>query len=103
MDSAAAHSPMRYLISTLVLAALVAVLAGCGGGGSGSGDVPSDAVAKVGDQTITQEQFNQLLDQAKRSYESQKRPFPKPGTPEYQTLKNQAVAYLVQRAEFADE
>ena len=94
---------MRYLVTTLLFAALVAVLAGCGGGGGSSSNVPSDAVAQVGGQTITQEQFNQLLDQAKRSYQSQKRPFPKAGTPEYQTLKNQAIAYLVQRAEFASE
>jgi len=93
---------MRYLTTTFLLAALVAVLAGCGGGG-GNGDVPSDAVAKVGDQTITQAQFTALIDQAKRSYKSQKRPFPKVGTPEYQALKDQAVAYLVQRAEFAEE
>ena len=38
--------------------------------------------------------------------QTQKRAFPKAGTPEYETLKNQAVQYLVQRAEFqqkADE
>jgi parvulin-like peptidyl-prolyl isomerase len=85
----------------LLLAALAAVLAACGGGGGG--DVPNDAVAKVGDRTITQAQFDALLEQAKRSYVSQKRAFPKAGTPEYQTLKNQAVQYLVQRVEFAQE
>jgi foldase protein PrsA len=74
-------------------------LAGCGG----SGSVPSDAVAKVGDQKITRQQFDTLLEQAKRSYKSQKRAFPGPGTPEYKTLLNQAVQYLVQRAEFAEE
>jgi parvulin-like peptidyl-prolyl isomerase len=87
----------------LLLAALAAVLAACGGGGGGGGNVPNDAVAKVGDRTITQQQFDALLNQAKRSYESQKRAFPKAGTPEYQTLKNQAVQYLVQRVEFAQE
>ena len=91
---------MRYLTNMLLLAALAAVLAACGGGG---GDVPNDAVAQVGDRTITQAQFDALLQQAKRSYVSQKREFPKAGTPEYQTLKNQAVQYLVQRVEFAQE
>ena len=93
---------MRYLTNMLLIAALAAVLAACGGGGGG-GDVPNDAVAKVGDTTITQQQFDALLAQAKRSYVSQKRAFPKAGTPEYQALKNQAVQYLVQRAEFAQE
>ena len=41
-----------------------------------------------------------MLAQAKKSYQSQKRAFPKAGTEEYQTLKNQAVAFLVQRVEF---
>src|SRR5204862_5256315 len=59
--------------------------------------------AKVGDQTITKAQFDQLINQAKQSYQSQKRPFPKPGSTEYDQLKNQAVGYLVQRAEFAQE
>jgi foldase protein PrsA len=91
---------MRYLTTTVLVAALAAVLAGCGGGG---GDVPSGAVAKVGGQTITQDQFNALLEQAKKSYKTQKRPFPAAGSQEYQTLKNQAVQYLVQRIEFAQE
>jgi parvulin-like peptidyl-prolyl isomerase len=91
---------MRYLPTTFLVAALAAVLAGCGGGG---GSVPNDAVAKVSGQTITQTQFDHLLEAAKRSYKSQKRPFPKAGTPEYQTLKNQAVQYLVQRVEFEQE
>jgi foldase protein PrsA len=91
---------MRYLKITLLLASLAAVLAGCGGGG---GKVPSGAVAKVGSDQITQQQFDALLDQAKRSYKTQKRPFPKAGSTEYNTLKNQAVQYLVQRAEFAQE
>lgn len=92
---------MRKLITIFVLAVGAAILAaGCGGG---NGNVPSDAVAKVGDETITKAQFDQLINQAKRSYKSQKRPFPKPGSTEYNQLKNQAVGYLVQRAEFAQE
>src|SRR5919197_3164069 len=91
---------MRYLFTTFLVAALAAVLAGCGGGG---GKVPSGAVAKVSGQTITQDQFDQLLEQAKRSYKSQKRPFPPAGSTEFKQLKDQAVAYLVQRAEFQQE
>jgi parvulin-like peptidyl-prolyl isomerase len=91
---------MRYLTTTFLLAALAAVLAGCGGGG---GSVPSNGIAEVSGQTITQAQFNALLEQAKKSYASQKRKFPAAGTTEYQTLKFQAVQYLVQRAEFQQE
>jgi parvulin-like peptidyl-prolyl isomerase len=91
---------MRYLTTTVLLAALVAVLAGCGGGG---GSVPSDAVAQVNGQAISQTQFNQLLNQAKKSYATQNRKWPAAGTTEYDTLKTQAVAYLVQREEFQQE
>src|SRR5919112_4299628 len=93
---------MRTTKLILALTAVVALLAaGCGGGDGGS--VPGDAVAQVGDTTITKGQYDQLLSQAKRSYQVQKRDFPKPGSPEYEQLKNQAVQYLVQRAEFAQE
>jgi parvulin-like peptidyl-prolyl isomerase len=90
---------MRYLKLTLLLATSAAVLAGCGS----SSNVPSSAVAKCGNQTISNDQYNSLIDQAKRSYKVQKRAFPKAGSTEYETLKNQAVGYLVQRCEFADE
>ena len=93
---------MRTRSLIILLAALVAVAAvaaGCGG----SDSVPSDAVATVGDQTITRAQYDQLLSQAKKSYTAQKRNFPKPGSAEYEQLKNQAVQYLVQRAEFAQK
>jgi parvulin-like peptidyl-prolyl isomerase len=90
---------MRYLKLTLLVASSAAVLAGCGSNSS----VPSSAVAKCGNQTISQDQYNSLIEQAKRSYKVQKRAFPKAGSTEYETLKNQAVGYLVQRCEFADE
>jgi parvulin-like peptidyl-prolyl isomerase len=93
---------MRYLKITLLLGSVAAVLfvaAGCGG----SNNVPSGAVAKVGSTTVSQEQFQTLIDQAKRSYRVQKRPFPKAGSTEYSTLQNQAIQYLVQRAEFAQK
>src|SRR5256886_14887860 len=43
------------------------------------------------------------MDRAKTSYQSQKRPFPKPGSTEYEQLKGQAVTFLIQRAEFEQE
>jgi len=86
----------------LLLPALLAVLlaAGCGGGG---GDVSSGDVAEVGDVSITQAQFQDLVDRAKQSYSSQNQKFPKEGTADYDRVKDQAVTFLVQRAEFDQE
>jgi len=95
---------MRRQLTLLLLvpiALLAVVAAGCGGGSSSSsGDVPSDAVAQVGNQQITKDDFNQLLDQAKRSYATQHKAFPKEGTTQYEQVKSQAMQFLVQRAEF---
>ena len=44
---------LRPLTLLAALAAVVLVIAGCGGG-----DVPSDSVAKIGDAKITKDQFN---------------------------------------------
>ena len=98
---------------TLLLIACIAALAlaasGCGGGG-GKKKVPANAVAVVGGVTIEQAQFDALMDQAKRSYKQQKseefpngRPFPAVGSPEYNQLKQQAMQFLVQRAQFAQK
>src|SRR5918911_8580 len=91
---------MKHTFPTLILAALVAVFAAGCGGSSGAGNVPSDGVAVVGNETITKTQFNQLLEQARKSYKAQKRPFPKQGSQEFKSLQDQALQYLVQRAEF---
>ena len=86
----------------LLLPALVLALAAAGCGG-GSDKVPDDAVAVVDGQTVSKTDFNALLDQARKSYKNQKREFPKAGSQEYQTLKNQAVQFLVQRVEFEQQ
>jgi len=90
------------LIIALTAVAVSVVASGCGGGGD-SNSVPSDAVAMVGDTKITRTEFDQVLAQAKHRYEAQKQPFPKAGSKEYEGLKNQAIGYLVQRAEFSQE
>ena len=72
------------------------VAAGC----SGSDEVPTDAVAVVDGTEITRNVLDELIARAKKSYTAQKRAFPKAGTPEYQSLQTQAVAYLVQRDEY---
>lgn len=65
--------------------------------------VPSDAIAIVGDQPVLKSAFDALLDQRRKSAEAQGGTFPTVGTPEYETLKNQAVEYLVQRNELDQE
>lgn len=100
---------MPFLLrkTALLLCALALVLtaAACGGGSGKktSADVPANAIAVVGDQSVTKQQFQELIDRAKKNYELQKKTFPKPGTREYNDLKNQAVVYLVQKAEYEQE
>jgi parvulin-like peptidyl-prolyl isomerase len=82
-------------VLALLLGAVLLATA-CGG----SESVPNDSVAVVGDQEIKREDFDALLTQAKASYKAQDRELPKAGTPEYTTLKNQIVQFLVQRVQF---
>lgn len=92
------------IISRLVLSlcalTFALVLAGCG---SGSDEVPADAVAVVDGEEIAKSDYDGLIAQAKKSYTNQKREFPKAGSQEFQTLKNQAVQFLVQREQFEQE
>src|SRR5713101_2042039 len=91
--------PLRLLLVALLLV-VVLVAAGCGGGSKG---VPSSAVARVGNETITKDQFNFLLAGAQRTYKAKKSPFPKPGTTQYKSLQDQAMQYLVQQSELEQE
>jgi len=86
-------------LAAAALAAVTLVAAGCGD----SDEVPADAVAVVDGTSITRSSLDGLLARAKKSYAAQKRAFPKAGTSDYQTLQTQAVAYLVQREEYARE
>jgi foldase protein PrsA len=86
------------LIALIAVAVAAATLAaGCG---SNNPSVGANDVAVVGDQTISKEQFDRLLDQAKRNYAANKQPWPETGTPQYVALRKQAMQFLVQRAEF---
>ncbi len=89
-----------FLLPFLALA-LAAAVAGCGGGGTAA--LGTDDVAVVSSQTITKDDFQSLMGRAKKSYQSQKRAFPKAGTSDYESLKGQAISFLVQRAEYADK
>jgi parvulin-like peptidyl-prolyl isomerase len=89
----------RFGLYTVPAALAVLALAGCGS--SGPKSVPSGSVAVVGSDTIKQSQFDTLLNQAKAGYKKQKRPFPKPGTTEYNQLQSQIMNFLLQRSEFS--
>jgi parvulin-like peptidyl-prolyl isomerase len=91
---------MKQLRIIFLLAALL-VTVGAACGGDDDENVPGDAIAVVGDDEITKAEFDALISQARAGYKTQKRDFPKVGTPEYNNLKNQAVRYLVERAQFA--
>jgi parvulin-like peptidyl-prolyl isomerase len=90
--------PLRLIILASALLALVLSFSACGGGGTASLD--SNDVAVVGPDHITKAQFDELLKRAQATYKGQGRPFPKAGTRDYQTVKGQAMQYLVQRAEY---
>jgi parvulin-like peptidyl-prolyl isomerase len=89
---------MGNIARLLLLATAVVALAACGG--SGPKSVPSDAVAVVGDQVITKAQYDEVINQAKRSYVRRHTPFPKPGTSGYAAIRTQVMQFLVEKAEY---
>jgi foldase protein PrsA len=91
---------MRRLV-LFGFASLALLAAACGG--TSSATLGSDDVAVVGDQQISKDQFHQLMARAQKSYAAQKRPFPKPGSAEYEQLKGQAISFLVQQAEVEEQ
>ena len=90
----------RVVLSVLV-AIVVLIASACGG--SSSQSVPADSAAVVDGTPVTKSDLDALLLRAKKSYTGQKRAFPKAGTAEYQALQTQAVAFLVQRAEYTKQ
>jgi foldase protein PrsA len=92
------------------LIALFAVgLVGVGtatGCGSSKKSVGANDVAVVGGETISKEEFDKLLDRAKRNYKENDQEFPDAGTKQYVEIRRQALQFLVQRSQFeqkADE
>ena len=95
-------APLRITLACL-LATVAFTAAACGGG---SDSVPSGMIAVVDGTEISKGDLDQLIAQAKKGYESQGQEFPKAGTPEYQSIQTQYVAYLVELEELrqaADE
>jgi parvulin-like peptidyl-prolyl isomerase len=91
---------MRRLV-LFGFASLALLVAGCGG--TSNATLGSDDVAVVGDQQISKQEFQQLMARAQKSYDQQKRPFPKAGSAEYEQLKGQAITFLVQQAEVNEQ
>ncbi len=91
---------MKPIRIALFIPVVLAVLVASACGGSSSQSVPADSVAVVDGTSITTAELEALIGRAKKSYQSQKRAFPKAGTVEYQSLQTQAVAFLVQRTEY---
>ena len=89
------------LLGLLAALALALLAAGCGGGGDDK--VPADAVAVVDGDEIPRAQYETLLEQAKKGYKNRNQDFPAAGSAEFQTLKNQAVQFLVQRVQFRQQ
>lgn len=103
-DAAATLQRLMRRLSLLLLGLpLVLLAAACGGGGSGGGSVAKEDAAVVGSDHITRETLDRRLAQAKCSYDLQKRTFPKAGSTEYQTIQQQILQSLVQRAELAQK
>jgi foldase protein PrsA len=90
---------LSWITFSALLAALALAVSACGG----DSGVPDGAVAVVDGTEISREELDELVERAKKGAEAQKQEFPKVGTPEYQNIQRQYVAYLVQRAQFAKE
>jgi foldase protein PrsA len=90
---------IRLLLPVLALAAIVA---GCGGGG-GSSSLDSGDVAVVGDLHISKAAFDDIVRQQQLTLKSQGQKLPKPGSSEYQAIRDQALAVAVQNAEFEQQ
>jgi peptidyl-prolyl cis-trans isomerase C len=90
----------RFRLTALsLLAAVVLVAAACGGSDSDEA-VPAGAIAVVDGEEVSKADFDAVMAQAEKGYESREQEFPKAGTPEHTTLKNQIVQFLVQREQF---
>jgi foldase protein PrsA len=80
---------------------VVLAVSACGGGGSRN--VPSDAVAVVGDQTIAKSSWDALIKQTKDNYKATNHAFPKAGSVELANLRTNVTQFLVSASEYEQE
>jgi parvulin-like peptidyl-prolyl isomerase len=92
---------MRRLFLIGLCAPVALLVAACGGGGSR--EVPSNAVAVVGDKAIEKSDWDALMAQTRRNFQATKREFPKPGTVDLANLKANATQFLIQSSEYRQE
>jgi parvulin-like peptidyl-prolyl isomerase len=98
----------RVFLSASLAAAVTALLLGasaCGsssGNGSG-GSLASGVVASVAGDEISQAELDEVISQAKERLESQGQKIPAAGSQEYLAFQQNALAYLVQRAQFEQQ
>ena len=79
------------------------VVAGCGGGGGGGNDggsLGSGIAATVAGQEITQTQLDEVIAQAESRIKAQGQKIPPAGSQEYQAFRQNALQFLVQKAQF---
>ncbi len=91
---------MTSRICLLAVLALVLVGAGCGGNDD---EVPADAVAVVDGEEIPKSEVDTLIELTRKSYANDERDFPKAGTPEYRTLRDGFVQFLVQKVQLEQQ
>ena len=90
---------MRRLLLLLLVAPLALLAASGGGGGGGGSSISKDDAAVVAGDHIARADLDRRMQEAKCSYDLQKRTFPKAGSAEYQAIQTQILQSLVQRTE----
>lgn len=93
---------MKRVIAALSGVALVLVVAACGGS-SGPRNVPSDAVAVVGDQSISKSDWDALMAQTKQNYKATNHSFPAAGSVALANLRSNVTQFLISSSEYQQE
>jgi foldase protein PrsA len=92
---------MRRIIGVLSGVLLLLAITACGGGGARN--VPSDAVAVVGDRAIQKSAWDALIQQTKENYKATNHAFPKAGSVELANLRSNATQFLISASEYEQE